>query len=351
MKRFDSRLTALIEGIPKVELHVHFEGSIPPEHCYRLAKAKGIDVPGLLGTPDDVDDPLRYEFANFDEFIPLYLGITACLDDAKAIASSIESVGESLAAQGVRYVEMTVTPMTHIQRGVGREQFLAGLEDGRQRARERHDLEIAWIFDIVRCFPEQAPGAVELALACRDQGVIGLGIGGPEGPEYPIDALAKAFAIARSEQLHRVPHAGEMAGPSAIWQAIEVFHAERIGHGIHCLGDRKLLDYLIEEQIFLEVCPSSNLRLSGILSLEEHPIEKLWQLGVPLSLASDDPPLFSTTLNREYLICAEQFHWGARRVLEVAQAAVKQSFLPDAEKQRLLAEQVVFAEPFFSTPA
>lgn len=335
---------ALIEALPKAELHVHLEGSIPPELALSLAKRRHVALPGADRGVAGLRD--AYRFSSFQDFLRLYVAISSALELEEDFADAVYGVAELLAAQRVRYAEVTFTPMTHVVRGVDSSVMLEGLARGRARARAELDVDLAWVFDIVRCFPDQAEATVDLALRARDQGVIGLGVGGPEGPDLSVIPLADAFARAKAEGLVSVPHAGEQHGPPSLRETLDLLAPDRIGHGVRCLEDPALTAEIIERGIKLEVCPTSNVVLGVVPSFAEHPLPKLQAAGVQLSLGSDDPPLFGTSLSEEYRRCAAAFDWDPAAILAMAQAAVEHSFMAPERKQTLLAEQAAAAAPY-----
>lgn len=339
---------ALIEALPKAELHVHLEGSIIPALALRLAKRHQITLPGAERGVAGLRE--AYEFRNFGDFLKVYMAISSTLRHADDFADAVVGVAEVLASQQVRYVEMTFTPMTHVARGTPAEQMLSGLAQGRARAREEHGVEIAWVFDIVRSLPDHAVPTLELALRARADGVVALGVGGPEGPKYSVEPLAPAFARARAEGLHSVPHAGEQYGAPSLRETLELLEPDRIGHGVRCLEDPSIVDEIVSRRIKLEVCPSSNVALKVVPSLAEHPLPRLQQAGIQLSLGSDDPPLFGTSLVQEYERCAEAFDWGPAEILAMARAAVEHSFMRPDAKQALIAEQEAVAARVLEGP-
>ena len=342
MTGLDPRLGDLIDQLPKVELHLHLEGSIHPELALRLAHRRGRSLPGM----DTGADGLRehYRFASFKDFLRMYIAISACLSEAEDFCEIAVALARDLAAQRVAYAEVTFTPMTHVARGVDPEVMLAGLAEGRARAREEHGVELAWVFDIVRCFRDQAEPTLELALRGRSQGVIGLGFAGPEAPEWPTAPFAGTFTRAKAEGLHSLPHAGEMAGPASIWEALEHLGADRIGHGVRAVDDPALLEHLVRTQIPLEVCPTSNLGIGLYPDLAAHPLPQLLRAGVAVSLASDDPPMFATSLVEEYRRCTVAYGWDAAQLRALAAAAVHHSFLAPERKAELLRAQQVVAD-------
>lgn len=169
--------------------------------------------------------------------------------------------------------------------------------------------------------------------------MVAFGVGGPEGPQWPGQPLAAAFEKARAEKLPAVPHAGEQAGAWSVWEALDIFGARRIGHGIRSIEDQRLMDRLRDERICLEVCPSSNIQLVHVPSFQEHPVHALMEHGIPVTLGTDDPGLLGTTLAGEYEECAEAFGWDAEKLCAVAEAGALFSFAPEATKEALVREQ------------
>ena len=327
----------LIRDLPKAELHLHLEGSMQPELALRLAGRHGVVLPG---SEEGVEGLRRhYRYTTFGDFLRLYLALSSCLTDAEDFTTLTVDLARGLAAQNVRYAEVTVTPMTHVARGVPGDALLAGLAEGRARAREEHGVELGWVFDIVRNLADQGPPTLELALRGREQGVMGLGLSGPESLEWPLEPFEPLFARARDKGLHSLPHAGEHAGPESIWAVLRRLGAERLGHGVRCLEDPALVEYLVERRIPLEVCPSSNVALGVCVDLEHHPLPRLLEAGLAITLASDDPPLFSTTLTDEYLRCAARFSWTTERIRSIAAAGFAHAFPPEDSRQAWLAAQ------------
>ena len=175
---------------------------------------------------------------------------------------------------------------------------------------------------------------VEMALAWQDRGVVALGLGGNEVGAPP-EPFAHAFDAARAGGLHSVPHAGEMAGPESVWGAIRALGAERIGHGVRSIEDPDLVDYLVQQQIPLEVNPTSNLCLGVYPSYEAHPLRRLWDAGAYVTVNSDDPPLFNTTLNQEYRVLIDHFGFDADMLEQITLNALRASFLPAAKKDAM----------------
>lgn len=333
----DPALEGFIRALPKVELHVHLEGSILPELALRLARRRNIQLPGAERGEQGLRE--AYRFTSFRDFLNVYVALSSTLQQAEDFADAVVGVGEALAAQQVRRAEMTFTPMTHVARGVDADAMLDGLAQGRRRVHEELGVELAWVFDVVRSLPEQAEQTLALALRARDAGVIALGVGGPEGPAWSVAPLASVFARGKAEGLMSVPHAGEQWGAPSLRETLDLLSPDRIGHGVRCLEDVEIVAQLRDRGIALEVCPSSNVVLGVSSSFAEHPLPRLLEAGLLVSLGSDDPPLFGTTLIDEYRRCAATFGWGREELLALAQAAVQQSFMAEEAKASLCAEQ------------
>jgi aminodeoxyfutalosine deaminase len=328
-------LDDFIAGLPKVELHVHHVGSALPRIVAELAARHADSTP----VPTDVDALADYfTFRDFAHFIEIYLSVVDLIRDEEDVRILTFEVARELARQNVRYAELTITPYSHVKRGIPAPAFCAAIEDARVRAETELGVVLRWCFDI----PGEAglPAAEEtlrIALEERPDGLVSFGLAGPEigVPRLPFKPY---FDKARAAGLHSVPHAGETTGPETVWDAIRELHAERIGHGISCVRDPELVAYLAEHRIPLEVSPTSNVRTRSVPSLAEHPLPELVEAGVVVSINSDDPPMFGTTLNQEYAIAARLLGLDRDGLAGLARAGVDASFLPSAEKARLRAE-------------
>ena len=330
-----AEIAAFVEVLPKAELHVHHVGSASPRIVAELAARHE----GRSPVPADPDLLAGYfEFTDFAHFIEVYLTVVDLISTEDDVWTLTYEVIRELAAQRVRYAELTVTPYSTIRRGVPAEAFCAAIEDARRRAEADFGTQVRWCFDIPgEAGLEAAEVTLDTALRLRPDGLVSFGLGGPEvgvGREQ----FAPYFAKARAAGLHSVPHAGESTGPETIWDALTHLGAERIGHGIAAAGDPKLLAHLAEHGIPLEVCPTSNVCTRSVPSLAAHPLPALVAAGVPVSVNSDDPPMFGTTINNEYAVAAGLLGLDPRGLADLAGAAVRHSFLDQAGKQDLLAE-------------
>ncbi len=330
-----------IEGylcaMPKAELHVHLEGSIQPATLFTLAQRNGVRLP--VETVADLQK--WFTFRDFNHFVEIYFEISSCLKTSEDYELITYEFGTAMAQQNVRYAEVTFSPSTHrYGLGVTHDTYFSGLERGRERARADFGVEIRWVFDIVRDIKDEARSRMladyttSVAIEGKDDGVVALGLGGAE-VGYPPEKFARWFETARGAGLHSVPHAGETVGPDSIWGALKTLGAERIGHGVRAIEDPTLIAYLAEQHVPLEVCPTSNLRLGVYADLAEHPFPHLHEARIPVTVNSDDPPLFNTTLNDEVKLLVDPFKFDLQKVNEIVLNGVRHSFLPVEEKQAM----------------
>ncbi len=309
---------AFIRALPKPELHIHLEGSLQPATMLTLARRHAM----LDRLPADTIAGLQRwaTFSDFTHFRQVVTIMKELLRDADDFATVAYACGRDMAEQNIWYREATVTPYAHthyLGKGLDFDAVMSGLERGRQQARQEFGVEIRWVFDIPRnrAFPEggydPAPAEQTLAyaLAGKPYGVVGLGLGGNEAtaPPHP---FADVFIAAREAGLLSLPHAGEHGGPDSIWGAIDELHADRIGHGVRAVEDPALMTAIRERRIPLEVSVSSNVCLGVFASASDHPFPLLEREGIVVTVNSDDPPLFNTTLCQEYAILVEAFGFG-----------------------------------------
>ena len=246
-----------------------------------------------------------------------------------------------MARQNVRYAGVTFSPSSHeFSLGIPFDVYFSGLTKGRLRVRAEFGVEIRWVFDIVRDLPDilsnrkRAEYTLAVAKEGIHDGVIAMGLGGGEVGNPP-ERYAKWFEKAREVGLHSVPHAGETVGPESVWGAIRVLGAERLGHGVRSVEDSELVEYLAERRIPLEICPISNIRLGIYPDLVDHPLRRLYDAGVPITINSDDPPLFNTTYNDEAKLLSDPFNFDINTINDILLNGVRHSFLPAEEKQSL----------------
>jgi aminodeoxyfutalosine deaminase len=283
-------------NFPKIELHVHLEGTVRPETLLEIARRNDYALPA------DTAEGLAklYEYRDFAHFIEVWILTTNALRTPEDFRQVVVDYAAEAAEHGAVYLEAIFSPAERVRRGVDWDEMFGGYCDGAEAAREGHGVEVRLTPDIFRgAGSDEAEQVVRYSAKYRDRGVVGVGLGGLEA-EYPPEAYAAAFELARAEGLASVPHAGEVAGPTSIRGALEALGAARIRHGIRAVEDPALLAELRDREIVLDVCPVSNVRTGAVPTLEEHPLPQLVEAGVLCSINTDDPAMFDTDLTREH---------------------------------------------------
>jgi adenosine deaminase/aminodeoxyfutalosine deaminase len=289
----------------KAELHVHLEGSVLPETAMELDPSLNLE-----------DVRARYRFDDFEGFIRSYIWVNRLLKSPADYALITRRLLQRMQAENIVYAEINLSVGVMLWK----EQDVHGIVQAIFEEAARSPVEVRWIFDAIRQFgAEPGQRIAELAVEYRDRGVAGFGIGGQE-QLGPCSWFAEVFRFASAEGLAIVPHAGETAGPESIWAAVRL-GAARIGHGIRAVDDEELLAQLRERDIPLEVCITSNVRTGAVPSLEAHPVRRLFDAGVPITLNTDDPALFGTTLSSEYELAATKFGFTPAELTTIANNA------------------------------
>jgi aminodeoxyfutalosine deaminase len=281
---------------PKIELHVHLEGTVRAQTLLDLARRNDYALPA--DTVEGLAD--LYAFRDFEHFIEVWILTTNAMRQYDDFRQIVVDYAAEAASHGAVYVEGIFSPAERARRGVDWDELFAGFCDGAQEARELHGVEVRLTPDIPRGFGlDDALETARYSLKYRDRGVVGLGLGGLEA-QFPPEPYEPAFRIARDGGLASVPHAGEVAGPPSVRGALEALGADRIRHGIRAAEDEGLLRELAAREVVCDVCPISNLRTGAIRSLDEHPLPVLHGHGVACSISTDDPAMFDTDLSKDY---------------------------------------------------
>ena len=281
---------------PKIELHVHLEGTVRAPTLLEIARRNDYALPadtveGLAGL---------YRFTSFEHFIEVWILTTNALQRYDDFRQVVVDYAAEAAAHGVVYMEAIFSPAERVMRGVSWDELFTGYCDGAQEAKERHGVEVRLTPDIPRGFdPQWGIDTARYCVVYRDNGIVGLGLGGLEA-QFPPEPHEEAFRIARAGGIASVPHAGEVAGVPSIRGALDALGADRIRHGIRAADDTGLLRELADRRIVCDVCPISNLRTGAVASLAEHPLPVLHAHGVLCSISTDDPAMFDTDVSRDY---------------------------------------------------
>jgi adenosine deaminase len=318
-----------ITHMPKVELHVHLEGSVRPQTLLKLAKRHHMALPAAA-----VEDLRKwYTFRDFDHFIEIYLTISNCLRTVDDIELITREFLQNQAQQNIVYSEVTFTPYNQfVANRLGFQEQLAAVNRARAWGEKALGVRMGIIVDIPRVVtPEEGEVVADWVIEGYGAGVIACGLGGPERGNTP-EKFQSAFDKVRRVGIPCILHAGETEGPKSVWSALQVADSRRIGHGVRSVEDANLLAYLREKQIPLEVCPSSNICLKVYPSMAEHSLPLLMEAGLYITINSDDPPMFNTTLTNEYKVGQQDFNWGPDTIEQLVLNAVRATLLPDKEQ-------------------
>jgi len=340
-------LATLISRLPKAELHLHLEGSARPETLRELARRK-------RRLKKETEEWIRqrtrqsFRYHDFPDFLSAFKLVTLLLESPEDYALVTTRLVEWLGAQNVRYAEVTLAAGVVLWKKQPLEAIFEACSAAARAAEARQGVRLRWIFDVIRHYgPAPARPVLEAAIRFRAQGVVAFGIGGDEG-RGPVEQFTEIARDAREHGLHVVAHAGETVGPESIRQAVEFVGAERIGHGLTAAQDAGVLALLRERRIPLEVCPTSNVATGLLASLHEHPLPRFLEAGLEVTLNSDDPAMFGTSLEGEYLAAAEHFALSREQILRLCANGFRAAFLPEEEK---LAYLKALAETAAADPA
>lgn len=316
--------SSFIRALPKAELHLHLEGSVTPEALVELRRRHG--KRSTLAEAEAL-----YEYKDFMGFLMAFKTLTEDLETPADYELIAYRLMEELKNENVLHAEVYVSVGVCLWRQLDFEAIFAGLERGRERGERDFGVSLLWIFDAVRQFgPAAAQQVFELAAKYRDRNVVGVGIGGDER-KAPPEQFRESYAYAAGEGLRLTAHAGESAGPESIWGALNL-GAERIGHGLTAGRDPELIEELATRQIPVEICLTSNLRTGCCISVSDHPVRRYFDQGLMITLNSDDPAMFGTSLNREYEVVQAQFGFSDEHLRELARNSFEASFLPPEKK-------------------
>jgi aminodeoxyfutalosine deaminase len=316
--------SSLVASLPKADLHLHLEGSIDPATLLELRKRHGRE-----GTLAEMEQLYRYR--DFPGFLQAFKTVTEDLQTAEDYELITYQLMKKLKADNVLHAEVYVSVGICLYRKQDFAALFEGLDRGRERGEREFGISLLWIFDAVRQFGAEAARLVfELAASYRDRHVVGIGIGGDE-QKAPPELFREVYAYAAESGLRLTAHAGESAGAESVWGALNL-HAERIGHGLTAAQDPELVEELATRQIPVELCLTSNLRTGCCPSLAEHPVRNYFDQGVMITLNTDDPAMFETSLAREYQLAQQAFAFTDEHLRELARNSFEASFLPAERK-------------------
>ncbi len=329
------RIVSLIAALPKAELHLHLEGTISVSTAVELAARHGVTI-----TAEEVAQ--HYASGNFNQFLEAFKWVTSFLRTPADYALITEGMAGQHISQNVVYAEVTISVGVMLLR---RQDPLANFDAIAQAAAkfEPRGLKLRWIFDAVRQFGTIAAAEVVKAAArCVPKGVVAFGLGGDE-LALPASDFRSVYELAANGGLHRLVHVGEMGDAASVREAVEILGVTRIGHGIAAINDPRVMDFLADRKVTLELCPTSNIRTGALarqldnpaVKIAQHPLPQFLRRGMQVTLSTDDPAMFQTTLVREYGHAAEM-GLSQQEIMRLAEMSFQSSFLPADEKQRLI---------------
>ncbi len=325
--------TSFIRSLPKAELHLHIEGTLEPEMMVDLAARNGIDLP--FATVDEVR--AAYEFSDLQSFLDIYYQGAAVLVTEEDFYDLMLAYLVRAADDGVRRAEIFFDPQTHTERRIEFRVFMDGFTRAMAEAEQRWGISAA----LIMCFLRHLPG--DAAIVAWNEAepfvdrIIGVGLDSGEVGNPP-EWFTQAYALARSAGLHTVAHAGEEGPPEYITGALDTLEVERIDHGVRCDEDPALVERLAREQIPLTMCPLSNVKLRVFERLEDHNLKRLLDLGVRVTINSDDPAYFGGYVLDNYVAAAEALNLSREDLIALARNSIDATFLADEDKAILLAE-------------
>lgn len=330
-----SQLKSWIARLPKVELHVHLEGSVRPDTLRELAQSKGRQ-PQIVEKWIAEQTRRGFRYQNFGQFINAFTAVTLLLETPADYALATTRLIEWLAEQNVRYAELTLSAGVVLWKKQSLEAVFEAVAAAAAEARLA--VRVRWILDAIRQFGADHARQV-LAYAGRWQalGVVAFGIGGDEA-RGPAELFPDVYRQARDLGLHVTAHAGETCGPESIRQAVELLGAERIGHGLSAARDPAVMALLRERRVPVEVCLSSNVATGVLARVSDHPLKKFLAEGLVVTLSTDDPAMFGTSLQREFELAAENFSLAPGHLIRLCENAARAAFLSEEEKRPLLEE-------------
>lgn len=326
----DEGSLARIEALPKVELHLHLEGAAPPGFIRQLASEKNVDLRHIF------DDQGRYTYADFNHFLSVYEAATSVLKGPEDFARLVTAVLERSADAGVKYSETFLSPdFCGGSDVVAWREYLHAMQEVADRAESTLGITLRGIVTCIRHFgPEQARKSALCAAETAGDWLVGFGMGGDEMCGTPAD-FSYAFDLAREAGLRITLHAGEWGGARSVSDALRDLRPERIGHGVQAIDDLGLVDKLVEQGIVLEVCPGSNVFLGVAPSWQAHPIAKLRERGVKVTVSTDDPPFFGTTMRDEFRNLALTFGWDEEALHAITTASLEAAFCDQETRERV----------------
>ncbi|MBD2539544.1 adenosine deaminase [Coleofasciculus sp. FACHB-SPT36] len=323
-------LNDTLHQLPKVELHLHLEGAIPLTALWQLIEK--YNAVSSVGSFSQMEQ--KFQYKDFQHFIDTWVWKNNFLREYEDFTLIASKVAEDLASQNVIYVEAFYSPGDFIRHGLEPQKLTEAIRKGLDVHADK--ITVNLVADLIRDFgPEQGMTWVKQIHEVKNLGVLGIGIGGSE-QTFPPEPYEAVYEQARNLGFKTSAHAGEAAGSQSIWGAIRSLKVDRIGHGVRAIDDPELVSFLKSEQIPIEMCPISNLRTGVVADISLHPIKKLYEEGLLITVNTDDPKMFNSSLAYEYKILVEKLGFSLDDIVNLIKNAIKSSWCDDTEKMELL---------------
>ncbi|MBD1879789.1 adenosine deaminase [Coleofasciculus sp. FACHB-T130] len=323
-------LNDTLHQLPKVELHLHLEGAIPLTALWQLIEK--YNAVSSVGSFSQMEQ--KFQYKDFQHFIDTWVWKNNFLREYEDFTLIASKVAEDLASQNIIYVEAFYSPGDFIRHGLEPQKLTEAIRKGLDVHADK--ITVNLVADLIRDFgPEQGMTWVKQIHEVKNLGVLGIGIGGSE-QTFPPEPYEAVYEQARNLGFKTSAHAGEAAGSESIWGAIRSLKVDRIGHGVRAIDDPELVSFLKSEQIPIEMCPISNLRTGVVADISLHPIKKLYEEGLLITVNTDDPKMFNSTLGYEYRMLVEKLGFSLDDIVNLIKNAIKSSWCDDTEKMELL---------------
>jgi adenosine deaminase len=316
------------DAIPKIENHLHLEGAIPLDTLWQLMQKYGGDK--SVSNMSKLEEKFKYR--DFNHFLEIWLWKNIYIREYEDFTFISKAVLKDLVNQNIKYAEIFISP-SEFRKTLETQKIVEAIS---KSIKENTDIRVNLIVDVVRNLgPENAMKTLYEISEVKDYGIIGIGLGGPE-KEFPPELFADIYDKARKAGFKTTAHAGEAAGPESIWGAIRSLKVDRIGHGTRAIEDIKLLEYLAENKIPVELCPISNLKTRVIESIEDHPVKTFIDMGIPVSINTDDPKMFGNSLSEEYQTLKDKFNFSDVAISNIIIDSIRTTWLDENEKEALI---------------
>jgi adenosine deaminase len=327
-----------IQRLPKTELHVHLDGSLRLGTILDLARQQKVALPA------DTEEGLRpfvqvgEECKSLVDYLKAFEVTLAVMQTYESLVRTAYELAEDAARENIRYLEIRYSPMLHQRSGLSLTAIVQAVLEGLREARRKYPIQTGVIICGIRHIsPEMSNRMADLTVAFKNKGVVGFDLAGAE-EDFPAKRHKDAFGRVLSNNINCTLHAGEAYGPESIHQAIHQCGAHRIGHGVRLIEDGDLLNYVNDHRIPLEICPSSNVQTKAVRRIEDHPVRMFYDLGLRVTVNTDNRLVTGTTLSNEYLVLHEKLGFSLEEIKELVLMGFKSAFLPYAVKRGLLAD-------------